>query len=140
MIVKIKPGDLGEEIEKQLKEWGSVDVRRAVNEGIKETAETASKLLRQGGPYKERTGKYTKDWTYDLRRRRSAAITGLDEYSVHNRNHYRLTHLLEHGHQIKKGGRKIADVNAFEHITPVYELTEQLAVSNAGKKVREISK
>lgn len=132
MIVKISPGDLGEELEKQLKDWGSVEVRRAANEGIKETAEKAEKLLKQGGPYQERTKKYTKDWTHDLRRK--ALTTGLDDYSVHNRKHYQLTHLLEHGHQSRNGGR----VRAFEHIAPVEELVEQLAISNVGKKIREI--
>lgn len=132
MIVKVSPGDLGKEIEKQLKDWGSVEVRRAANEGIKETAEKAEKLLKQGGPYQERTKKYTKDWTHDLRRK--ALTTGLDEYSVHNRKHYQLTHLLEHGHQSRNGGR----VRALEHIAPVNELVETLAVSNVGKKIREI--
>lgn len=138
MIVKVSPGDLGKEIEKQLEDWGSVEVRRAANEGIKETAEKAEKLLKQGGPYQERTKKYTKDWTHDLRRK--ALTTGLDEYSVHNRKHYQLTHLLERGHQLKRGGRKIGNVRAFEHIAPVEELAEQLAISNVGKKIREINK
>lgn len=135
MIVKVSPDDLGEEIAKQLKEWGNVDVRRAVNEGIKETAETAAKLLKQGGPYKERTRAYTKDWTYDIRRKRSSAITGLDEYSVHNSSHYQITHLLEYGHQSRNGGR----VKAYEHIKPVNDLVVQLAISNAEKKVRELN-
>lgn len=135
MIVKVSPDDLGEEIAKQLKEWKNVDVRRAVNEGVKETAKTAAKLLKQGGPYQERTRQYTKDWTYDLRRKGSSAITGLDEYSVHNRNHYQIAHLLEYGHQSRNGGR----VKAYEHITPVNDLVVQLAVSNAEKKIRELN-
>lgn len=137
MIVKVNPEDLGEEIAKQLKEWENVDVRRAVNEGIKETAKTATKLLKKGGPYRERTGEYTKDWTYDLRRKRSSSITGLDEYSVHNRNHYQIAHLLEYGHQ-SRNGRRV--VKAYEHIEPVNDLVVQLAVSNAEKKVKELSK
>lgn len=139
MIVKVSPEDLGEEIAKQLKEWGNADVRRAVNEGIKETAETAAKLLRQGGPYQEKTGKYTKDWTSDLRRKRSSAITGLDQYSVHNKKHYQIAHLLEYGHQLKRGGRTVGKAKAYEHITPVNDLVVQLAVSNAEKKVRELN-
>lgn len=135
MIVKVSPSDLGEEIAQQLKEWSNIEVRRAVNEGIKETAKAAEKLLKQGGPYEERTGEYTKDWTHEIRKSRAAAITGLDEYSVHNKKHYQLTHLLEYGHQSRNGGR----VRAFSHITPTNELVGQLAISNVGKKVRELN-
>lgn len=132
MIVKVDTDDLGKEIAEQLKGWANTEIRRAVNEGIKETAETAVKMLKQGGPYKEKTGKYTRDWTCDIRTGRAAAISGLDQYSVHNKKHYQLTHLLENGHQSRNGGR----VRAFSHIAPVNEIVEQLAISNVGKKIR----
>lgn len=135
MTVKVKPEDLSTGIQEQLKQW-NVEVKRAVNEGVKETARTAAKTLRQGGNYHERTGEYTKNWVHELRRKRSAAATGLDQYSVHNKKHWQIAHLLEHGHQSRNGGR----VKAYEHIGPVEELAGQLAVSNAQKKIRELNK
>lgn len=135
MNVTVKPKDLSPEIQKQLKQW-NVEVRRAVNEGVKDTARTAAKMLRQGGPYHERTGEYSKGWVHELRRKRSAAVTGVEVYSVHNKKHYQITHLLEHGHQSRNGGR----VKKYEHIEPVEEFAGQLAVSNAQKRIRELNK
>ena len=43
--------------------------------------------------------------------------TGEDGYTVFNKKHYQLTHLLEYGHQSRNGGR----VRAFSHIAPVNE-------------------
>lgn len=139
MIVKIKPGDLEQEIENQLKDWKNGDLRRAVNEAIAETAEAGAKMLKQGGPYKERTGKYSKDWDSKLRKRSYSAITGTEEYTIYNKKHYQLTHLLEKGHQLKRGGRVTGKAAAFEHIRPTNDLVEQLLISNVGKKVRELS-
>lgn len=136
MIVKATPENLDQEIVEQLKDWANGDLRRAVNEAVKETAETAAKMLRQGDPYQERTGKYTKDWDSKLRKGKYTSEVMTEQYSVYNKKHFRLTHLLEKGHQSRNGGR----VKAYEHIKPTYDVVEQLAISNIGKRVREISK
>ena len=112
---------LGDAIMSQLEEWTNGELKQAVNEGLKETAAAAEKALKQGGPYTERTGKYTKDWTHDVRGSRASAITG-----------YQLTHLLEKGHQARHGGR----VRAFEHIGPVNDTLGELAVQKITQKVR----
>lgn len=78
----------------------------------------------------------TKDWTHDQRSSRTSVITGLNGYSVYNKKHYQLTHLLEKGHQLRKGGRKVGNVKAFEHIAPVNETLGDLAVSKIRQKVR----
>lgn len=126
---------LDEAIKEQLEDWSNGELKRAVNESLEETAAAAAKSLRQGGPYKERTGKYTKDWTYDQRTGRASAITGLNGYSVYNKKHYMLTHLLEKGHQLRRGGRQLGNVKAFEHIAPVNETLGELAVSKIRQKV-----
>lgn len=127
---------LGESIKSQLENWSNTELRKAVNESIEETARVAAKTLKQGGPYRERTGKYTKDWTYDQRNNRTSVITGLNAYAVYNKKHYQLTHLLEKGHQLRRGGRKIGDVKAFEHIAPVNDTLGDLAVEKIKQKVR----
>ena len=86
---------LDEAIKNELENWSNGELRRAVNESLEETAAAAAESLRRGGPYRERTGKYTKDWTHDQRSSRTSVITGLNGYSVYNKKHYQLTHLLE---------------------------------------------
>ena len=123
---------LDEAIKNELENWSNGELRRAVNESLEETAAAAAESLRRGGPYQERTGKYTKDWTHDQRGSRTSAITGLNGYSVYNKKHYQLTHLLEKGHQARHGGR----VRAFEHIGPVNDTLGELAVQKITQKVR----
>lgn len=57
-----------------------------LNEAYKAGAEEGKKVLLQGGPYRERTGKYTKDWDVTQRDSRAGKITGTESYSVHNKN------------------------------------------------------
>ena len=136
MNVRATAENLDQEIVDALKDWTNTDLRRAVNEAIEESAATAAKELRKGGPYQDRTGNYSKDWGHKLRARKYSSVIHTEEYTVYNKKHYQLTHLLEKGHQSRNGKRKVP---AFEHIAPVAELVEQLVISNIGKKVREIT-
>lgn len=118
-------------ISSELEDWATGDLRNAINEGLEEAAEAAEKMLKQGGQYQERTGKYTKDWTHGQRSSRASAITGLNSYSVYNKKHYQLTHLLENGHASRNGGR----VKAFPHIAAVNDAVGELAASKIKRKV-----
>ncbi len=129
MIASI--GKLDQAIQEELKEWSGTELQKALNEGIKETADEAAKMLKKGGPYEERTGKYTKGWTSGVRSNRASAVTGLEQYSVYNRKHPQLTHLLEKGHQSRKGGR----VKSFEHIKPVSDQIGDMAAEKIARKV-----
>lgn len=123
---------LDEAIMSQLEDWAKGELKQAINEGLEETAAAAEIALKQGGPYAERTGKYTRDWTHGVRGSRTSAITGLNSYSVYNKKHYQLTHVLEKGHQARNGGR----VKAFEHIGPVNDTLGDLAIQKISEKVR----
>lgn len=71
----------------------------------KDTAKESAAHLRAGKkPY--RYGHYAASWTY---KKDGTA------YVVHNKKHYQLTHLLEHGHAKINGGR----VDGIPHIKPV---------------------
>lgn len=131
MVVKVDYNSLSEEIQNQLKTFGTA-LNREINEGLKEVAEKTAETLRQDGPYNERSGKYTRDWAVKLRSRSYSSVTMTEEYTVYNKKNYQLTHLLEKGHVSRNGSR----VRPFEHIKPAEELAEQMAISEVNKAVR----
>ena len=104
MVVKVDYNSLSEEIQNQLKNFGT-SLNREINEGLKEVAEKTAETLRQGGPYNERSGKYTRDWDVKLRKRSYSSVTMTEEYAVYNKKNYQLTHLLEKGHVSRNGSR-----------------------------------
>ena len=129
MVVKIKPDQLDQEIREQLETYNA-DIQKAVSKNLKDVADQTADTLKKGGSYKERTGKYTPDWAVTERPGRSA-LQG-EEYSVHNRNHYQLTHLLEKGHVTRNGKR----TKAYQHILPAEQAAQELAVEAVEKAVR----
>ena len=71
--MKVSLDSLDEEIKKELENF-NVEVVRATNESIKEAAREAVKTLKKGGPYKNRTGKYARDWTTGQREKSKSVI------------------------------------------------------------------
>lgn len=137
MNIDIKPEDLEETIRDTLKDWSENEVHRQVNAALKETAEETAKLLRRGGPYHDRKGaKYTKDWDYKQRTRAYNPITMTETYTVYNKKHYRLTHLLEHGHQVMRGGRKVGQAPAFVHISPAHDFARDYLISAITRNIQ----
>lgn len=135
MVVKVKVENLDKEVRKQLETYNG-DVKKNLNKAVKEVAEYTANSLKQGGPYKERTGKYTPDWTATLRKGKYSSVTMTEEYSVNNRKHYQLTHLLEYGHVNRRGSRIVGKTRAFEHIKPAEELADQMILSKVNEAVR----
>ena len=129
MVVKVKPEQLDEAIRGQLETY-SAKITKNINENLKEVAETTAETLKKGGSYKERTGKYTPDWSVTARK--AVSTTQGEQHSVHNRKHYQLTHLLEKGHVTRNGKR----TRAFEHILPAEQAAEELEVEAVEKAVR----
>lgn len=128
--MKVSLDNLDEEIKKELESY-NVEAVRVTNESIKETAKEAVKTLKKGGPYKNRTGKYAKDWTAGQREKTKSVIE-VQGYTVYNKENYQLTHLLEYGHQSRNGGR----VKAFSHITPLNEQIGEIVASKIERKLR----
>ncbi|HSW63730.1 MAG TPA: hypothetical protein VLH56_10545 [Dissulfurispiraceae bacterium] len=65
--------------------------------------------LREASP--QRSGRYAKGWTLKAERMFGKPT----QYIIHNKDRYQLTHLLEHGHAKRGGGR----VQGQPHIAPV---------------------
>ena len=74
--------------------------------------------LRHNSP--ELTGDYQKGWTVKKVK---------DSYIVHNKDEYQLTHLLEHGHIKRDGGRTTPSV----HIRPA----EAYAIRDYLKRIKK---
>lgn len=135
MKVKVNPEDLSDAVREALDDWANTDVRQAVNASVQETAKEIVKLLKKGGPYKERSGDYSGDWAARREQREYTALIHTDVYKVYNKKHYRLTHLLEKGHVLRRGGRKIGDAAAFVHIAPAEDIARDLLASKIAAKL-----
>ena len=130
--MKVDIEELGQALIGELNEWASTELKEAVNESCEETAKEAAKMLKSSGqPYNDVTGAYRKDWTYGLRNTRTSQISGMKRFSVYNKENYQLTHLLEHGHQSRNGGR----VREFIHIAPVNEQVGEMVAIKLERKL-----
>ena len=110
MSKSISADKLADEIMRQMKEY-TEEVKETTADVAMSVSGEAVKMLKQESPKSKNGGTYAKNWT------RTADRSGI---AVYNKNPtYRLTHLLEKGHQLKRGGRKIGKVQAYPHIEEV---------------------
>lgn len=98
------------------------EVRDTVQKDIEKVAKETAKELRNTSPKAPGGGEYAKSWTATKRG---------NGFVVHNKKHYRLTHLLENGHVIRNQYGTYGRTDPQKHIEPA----EQQA---AEKLVREI--
>lgn len=106
----IKPDQLAKEVMKGLEEY--VDLSADVmKKEILATGKSVKEQISQNAPV--RTGRYAKSWSVKKTKETSSSL----EVTVHSRNRYMLTHLLENGHAKRGGGR----VRAIPHIAPAEE-------------------
>lgn len=105
MAKKVSIDDVGTEIANIIQEY-TEDVSKAIEEENKNISDEAVKELRNTSPKK--TGEYAKGW--------SKKKQG-NGYVIYNKKKPSLTHLLEHGHAKRGGGR----VSGKPHIRPVEE-------------------
>ena len=107
--MNIQVDQFSSSIQKLLQEYGD-QVRDLVDEIIPETGKEAKKQVKQESP--QRTGAYARSWAVQNKKSRLGVTS-----EVHNKEKYRLTHLLEYGH-IAANGRR---VGARPHIAKVNE-------------------
>jgi len=97
-MANIRIDDLEKEINKQLKAYTD-DINDGLEKEAKKTAAESVKKLKQNSP--KDTGDYAKSWGYVTHKNWGSPNT----YTVRNKDHYQLTHLLERGHAKVNGGR-----------------------------------
>lgn len=111
--MSIKSYDFTKEIKRQLQEY-TREVIADINERAKVITKRGVKELKQISPKRPKGGDYAKSWTYKEKVFGNAPT----RFTVHNKDHYRLTHLLEHGHAIEGGSKR---TKAQPHIKEVEE-------------------
>ncbi len=121
-MTNIDIDQLAAEIAKGLADY-SQDVVKKVNVSSERVGKGAVKKLKA---VKFKTGgEYSKSW----RLKTEPEVGQPNKQIIHNKDHYRLTHLLEHGHAKVGGGR----VEGIPHIRPV----EEEVISDFVKEVEE---
>ena len=86
----------------------------ALEKALNDAGSEAVKELKATSPKRRKgksAGKYAKSWKV----KKVTKKNGVYEVIVHN-TQYQLTHLLENGHALVKGGRMIGYVKAYPHI------------------------
>lgn len=124
-MAKIPLDQLGNEIAKILSEY-TEDVIEGIDEAGQEVAKEAVKELKAKSPKK--TGVYAKGWTKKTEKKYGDVSTVI----IYNKNKPSLTHLLEHGHAKRGGGR----TKAKSHIRPVEEMVIEEFTTEVEKVVK----
>lgn len=124
----IKIDDLAKAVGLELDAYAE-EVAGLVKEAVRDvTKETVADVKRRS-PVD--SGDYRKSWTSSKVRETGSSLT----MSVHNRKHYRLTHLLEKGHAKVGGGR----TQAQPHIAPAEQDAERALLQKVQEGIREVS-
>lgn len=122
--VVVSIDELADAVNNALVEYTETITQGITTAGLN-TAKACRAALRTTSP-KDR-GDYAKSWTISKVKGRPGEPM---KYIVHNKEHYRLTHLLEHGHAKRGGGR----TKAIKHIEPA----EQKAIREFTEKVEAV--
>lgn len=108
-----------------------------LNEGISDVFDDASdvalKTVRsnsQTAGFNDR--KYSSGWVKSVRHDLKGAYR-IHGVVIHNKKHYRLTHLLEKPHQLRNGGQS----PYYPHIQPTQDYMDRWIVSELKEKIEE---
>ena len=113
---------LSSAIAKELSDW-STELSAALDEAAALTAKETAAELKRASPKK--TGRYAKGWRVKKPRN--------GEYTVYNASSPSFTHLLEHGHAKRGGGR----TSAQPHIAPAEQTAVEDFIRRAEKAVED---
>ena len=115
---------LASEVMEGLEEYAELTAD-VLKKEIQEAGKLARRQISQTAPRK--TGRYAKSWAVKKISETSNSL----EVTVHSKNRYMLTHLLENGHAKRGGGR----VAASPHIAPAEEAAVQALERNIEREL-----
>ena len=119
MARKVQLTEFEEAVSNIVKQYNQ-EARDAVAKALPKVGKETVTELQNTSPKK--TGAYAKGWKYQMDPRKKQKDN--TQMVVYNKDHYRLTHLLEKGHVKQNGGR----VEGKPHIEPAAEKAEQKAL------------
>jgi len=133
--MNVQADEFARAVQDMLSEYGD-DCMAAVKETVQEVAKDARKELKSTstGAFHDRTGKYRKSWAVNFEQKNVSFTAHVYARSPH----YRLTHLLEYGHALRRGGRQIGSVKAYPHIGEVNDWAQERAVRKLGEKLGKV--
>lgn len=127
--MKVKIDGLADAVADALREYHE-DVSEDVKRSVVTAADTCVKVLKATSP--NLTGDYAKSWKKLTAFENAAAL----RLQVHSEKEYRLTHLLENGHDVKDShGVVIGKAPPYPHIGPAAEKAGQRLMKDVKLKV-----
>lgn len=126
MADKVKIDNFANVLLKEMEKYSQACAEE-VKDIIKEESKKARKELKQTSP--KRTGDYAKKWGRKVTWENSTSV----KVVISNEN-YRLVHLLEKGHQLRRGGRSIGEVEPIEHVAPAQKKLNSVVE----KRIKEV--
>lgn len=119
--------DAIDQIEDILEEYGK-SIAEELQDATQAVIKEGASKLKSSSPV--RTGKYGKSWKSKMEAGGSGAI-GVVHGRIYNKDHYRLTHLLENGHAKRGGGR----VAPRPHIAAVNDWAQEEVIKRLKEKI-----
>ncbi len=116
MADKVKIDNFANVLLKEMEKYSQACAEE-VKEVVKDVGKKARTELKRTSP--KRSGEYAKKWSMKVAKENSTSV----EVVVYDKR-YSLVHLLEKGHQLRKGGRSIGEVKPMEHVAPAQEKLE----------------
>lgn len=118
----VRVDQLGDAIRKEIESMNK-EVIEKTNKAADDMSKEGVRLLRATSPVradgytrKYPPGSYAKSW---MRKKEGNAL-GVTKWTIYNKDHYQLNHLLEFGHIVKDhGGRELGNAKPFPHIAKV---------------------
>ena len=122
---KVSVDALADAVMEGIQAYGEL-TNEKVKKAVRKAGRTVREQINKTAP--ERTGAYAKSWSVKNMKETTHSLT----VTVHSRNRYQLTHLLEHGHAKRNGGR----VAARPHIAAAEQVGEKIMTKEIESALR----
>lgn len=111
----------------------SRDMKRKVNNSVDKVGKESVNQLKATSPKRPGHGEYAKSWGIKRERGRN----GINDLTIRNKDHYRLTHLLENGHVVRNKKGTYGRAPAYKHIKPVEDYFNSEVVAEIKRELEE---